>query len=679
MAIPLTMRIFRGSDLVATKEFHRDIIKIGRLSSAHLCLEDEKVSRIHAVVEVASDGSLSIIDMGSVEGTFVNGKRVSKGSLASGDAISLGNTRIELTVGGAEAEAPAPVVAPSVVVAPEPSIVVAPEASVVVAPEPSVVVAPPPVVAAPAPVAFTPVMAAPVVAPPVFVAAGHHHAPPPPPHAAFEPDDHVDLDHEEHWDFHDPDLHAHWPRRHGAPARPEPLHDARGLAVALDVRVYWGDTQLASGLFDKEPSVTLGTAKNASIEVEIGEGEASILTLLRREGDVWWLRFSGKHEGELDRGGHVARLSELVQRKEARATEGGYEIQLTSDSAGWVDLGHVRADVCFRPKPKAAVAPLAEKIDYQFLNLLVLLLFFGAGSIVTILNSALDADLLADDLFSNQARFTKLIVRPPEKKKLEKLKSLDDTKDPGEAAAKAKGDEGKSGKKEIAETKKPARSAPKAIDPNDKEQVKNKGLLAMLGRSQNAGLATIMGAGGLGGDLKGAIGGITGTQVGDAHGFGALGLKGAGIGGGGVGNTIGVGDIGTKGRGGGTGSYGTGVGGLGSKGSADVSIDASSAIVTGSLDKELIRKVIQSHRSQIRYCYEQELVRNPKLAGKIAVKFVITANGTVSSASTAQTTMNNATVEGCLASRVKSWEFPKPKGGGVVVVTYPFVFKQSGE
>src|SRR6187455_2791855 len=75
--------------MVAAKDYDRDIIKIGRLASAHLCLDDEKLSRIHSVIEVASDGSLSIIDMGSVEGTYVNGKRVNKGQLSFGDEIKV--------------------------------------------------------------------------------------------------------------------------------------------------------------------------------------------------------------------------------------------------------------------------------------------------------------------------------------------------------------------------------------------------------------------------------------------------------------------------------------------------------------------------------------------------------------------------------------------------------------
>ena len=58
------------------------------------------------------------------------------------------------------------------------------------------------------------------------------------------------------------------------------------------------------------------------------------------------------------------------------------------------------------------------------------------------------------------------------------------------------------------------------------------------------------------------------------------------------------------------------------------------------------------------------------------MKFVIGGRGTVVTAKTATTTMGNVQVERCLVSRVKTWQFPAPKGGGIV--TYPFVFKQTG-
>ncbi|HEY6004603.1 MAG TPA: FHA domain-containing protein, partial [Anaeromyxobacter sp.] len=96
MATPITLKVFRGDELVRTERFNREIIKIGRLASAHLCLEDDKISRIHSVIEVSPEGNISIIDMGSAEGTFVNGKKVSRGALRLGDQITLGGLRIVL-------------------------------------------------------------------------------------------------------------------------------------------------------------------------------------------------------------------------------------------------------------------------------------------------------------------------------------------------------------------------------------------------------------------------------------------------------------------------------------------------------------------------------------------------------------------------------------------------------
>ena len=215
-------------------------------------------------------------------------------------------------------------------------------------------------------------------------------------------------------------------------------------------------------------------------------------------------------------------------------------------------------------------------------------------------------------------------------------------------------------------------SAPRAIDPNDKEQVKNQGILAMLGKGQNAGLSTIFGTSGLGGDLKGAIGGITGNSVGDAHGFGGLGLKGTGTGGGGSGNTIGVGAVGTKGRGGGMGSFGNGVGGLGKKGDRDVNVATGTAVVMGSIDKELIRKVIQDHAAQIRYCYEQQLAINPKLQGDLSAWF-----GSVPAVPAACKGNKLLTDEGCNRNGMKEferiwfWRTPVANcGGGRTCVPY---------
>ncbi len=42
MAVPLTLKVYKGDELVASRDYDRDIIKIGRLSSAHLCLDDDR-------------------------------------------------------------------------------------------------------------------------------------------------------------------------------------------------------------------------------------------------------------------------------------------------------------------------------------------------------------------------------------------------------------------------------------------------------------------------------------------------------------------------------------------------------------------------------------------------------------------------------------------------------------
>ncbi len=51
----------------------------------------------------------------------------------------------------------------------------------------------------------------------------------------------------------------------------------------------------------------------------------------------------------------------------------------------------------------------------------------------------------------------------------------------------------------------------------------------------------------------------------------------------------------------------------------------------------------------------------------------------MASSEVAQATTDNTELERCVAGRVRGWVFPRPKGGGSVVVTYPFLFKPAGE
>ena len=176
----------------------------------------------------------------------------------------------------------------------------------------------------------------------------------------------------------------------------------------------------------------------------------------------------------------------------------------------------------------------------------------------------------------------------------------------------------------------------------------------------------IIGSGGLDGTLKGDPNDPLG---GGEWGAGGLGIKGTGLGGGGTGEgTIGIGSIG---KGGGSG-YGTGGGKIG--GSKSPTLRPGTAQVQGSLAPELIRRIVRARFNSLRFCYEKGLQTNPTLAGRVAVKFVIDANGAVPTAQDAGSTLSDATVVSCMVGVFKVMQFPKPQGGGIVVVNYPIVF-----
>lgn len=631
MAVPLTLKVFKGDELVVSKDYDRDIIKIGRLSSAHLCLDDEKVSRIHSVIEVAPDGTLSIIDMGSVEGTFVNGKRVNKGSLQFGDEVKVGNTTIKVEAAGA-----APSVAPTV--------------AATVAAEPA------PVAAIPVPVP----VAVPVVQQAVVqqvVQQVPMQAPPPPAHHEPAPQQHVQDE------------------GTGASIRSRPRRRKGSGPLGVELRFLWGDQMVGEYFLhpDVEKTFIVGTTAGANFVMGDSKLGAPTFELVRFGKAGATLRFTSKMNGELQRkfGEETMSLDEAKKKGIAQNDGDALSLTLQHEDFAWVDLGGIVVEVFFQPQPKAVFVPFAESVDFTVLNIFLLMFFLAALFVISAANLNAEGEAFDDELNSNSARIAKLLIKPPEKNPI--LQKFEKKKDSGEIAQKHKGDEGQMGK--VNAPKRSAHAAPKG-DPNNKDQARL--LVAKVFGGSGGGISTIFGHQGLGGELKSAMGNMFGAAAGDAGGFGGLGLRGSGSGGGGVGDTIGIGGIGTKGRGGGTGGYGSGVGVLGGKKDVDIGITSSEPTVMGSLDKELIRKVIHANRGQIRYCYESQLNRFPKLNGKVAVKFVISPTGSVSASSVAQTTVGNAELEACVAGRVRTWQFPKPKGGGVVIVTYPFIFAQSG-
>ncbi|MEA2675133.1 MAG: transport system ATP-binding/permease protein, partial [Chloroflexota bacterium] len=77
----------------------RPSVRIGRAVDCDVVLDDLRVSRHHAVVTARPDGSFEVRDLGSSNGTFLNGKRTAAGALESGDFIGIGGQTFQLLDG----------------------------------------------------------------------------------------------------------------------------------------------------------------------------------------------------------------------------------------------------------------------------------------------------------------------------------------------------------------------------------------------------------------------------------------------------------------------------------------------------------------------------------------------------------------------------------------------------
>lgn len=82
-------QLIRGEGSPATFEFEAQAT-MGRLPSNEIPVRDPKSSRRHAYIRLERDGNFYLKDLGSRNGTQVNGKAVSRCRLSNGDLIQIG-------------------------------------------------------------------------------------------------------------------------------------------------------------------------------------------------------------------------------------------------------------------------------------------------------------------------------------------------------------------------------------------------------------------------------------------------------------------------------------------------------------------------------------------------------------------------------------------------------------
>ncbi|MGE0713145.1 MAG: FHA domain-containing protein [Planctomycetota bacterium] len=79
---------------------------VGRSLQARLPLDDTCVSRRHCRLWIGEGGRVWVEDLASANGTFVNGRRVERSRLRTGDVLEVGGTRLEVRL-SADADTPA--------------------------------------------------------------------------------------------------------------------------------------------------------------------------------------------------------------------------------------------------------------------------------------------------------------------------------------------------------------------------------------------------------------------------------------------------------------------------------------------------------------------------------------------------------------------------------------------
>lgn len=300
--------------------------------------------------------------------------------------------------------------------------------------------------------------------------------------------------------------------------------------------------------------------------------------------------------------------------------------------------------------------------DWTFFKVATMTGLAMAAVLVTIALTPQDLPNTDDDIISG---VVKIFAVPPTPKPLPPSMAA--------AIAKAKGPEGKAGEKKAPKNQSPKETLMQKPGPDVSE-------LGVLGAAKGSFFKDLVKSNTTS-QMDAALAGLKNDSknLGNATGFEGMAARHDNEGGGGTEWTQ-IGGVGTKGKCKGS-KCGSNPNGLEFGEGKKVAVIPPSGPrqIIGGLSKEEIARVVRRHQSEIRYCYETELQKNPSLRGKVAVQFVIDPVGGVSEANVAESTMNNETAERCILGKIRNWKFPEPEGGGVVTVTYPWVFTTAGD
>ncbi len=97
-----------------------------------------------------------------------------------------------------------------------------------------------------------------------------------------------------------------------------------------------------------------------------------------------------------------------------------------------------------------------------------------------------------------------------------------------------------------------------------------------------------------------------------------------------------------------------------------------SSLSSGRLPPVVIRQIVRASYGSFRECYERGLMTNPKLEGRVTVRFVIREDGGIDQIANGGTDLPSEDVIGCVLHGFRALRFPAPSGG-IVTVEYPIL------
>ncbi len=723
--VPIRLDVI-GEDgkIVHASEFVKEKIVLGRILSADVRIDDPRVSRIHALIEVRN-GNVLITDLASSHGTYVNGKKVVESKLTFGDTLKLGHIEIKVSKGSGVAMSSQPSFEGRPVFEGEATQIDIPREKTKDGSE-----------RRKTPVERRKKDAFPEEHRLTDRRDGDRRSEqrektdrrvstddPPKLPEGVEKDRRANLDRRTDLDYErrlgdrrrgdrrvfditslERRIEDRRSRRSDDDLLPEELErafEAPDHAREFEVTALWGDHILdVSNYFDPVILTVGESPSNEYIIPSDGIPEEFPLVTIEEDGTAY-LAFTDDMKGTVRARDKIYSLSALREEKFVKRFADYYVVSLKQEDFAKVSIGNINFFMLYvRPAPRIKAAPMFEN-DALFLRTLI-----GSFLLMALLMvaSSFIKEPLPVTIDMVPERIAKIVIekRPkiPDAVVVKDAKTQEggSVKGVGGKAAQPEGEVGKpdAPKKPEkpqamapkAEAKKPSPPAPakpaappkpqqKVVQP---QQAKKLGMLEALSRSGfKSDLNKLMNNTGNTGGFESfdkAVTGMQGKSIEQSAGAGGKGLKGVDVGGGG--KTIGIdgpstGGLGRGFEGNGIGEGISGPGRLGQKGEHSVNIVSENVQVLSGLPKDVINEVVQRHRSEIRACYDAALQRNPGLRGKVVVAFNIAPNGIVQSASVKESTLGDTSLGNCIVARVKSWTFPKPEAPVVTEVSaYPF-------